>query len=90
MADRWANLPLVAGVWLLWAVNFLMYLTVAIVHSLEPFRYVENQRVCTDFAECSAFLLLWQAATCLLARFRHGGRPLRTGTAPSPPTPVGA
>ena len=63
-----ANLPLVTGVWLLWAVNFLMYLTVAIVHSLEPYRYVENQRVCTDFAECSAFLLLWQAAALLLAR----------------------
>ena len=80
LAVSWrAHLPLVAGVWLLWAVNFLMYLTVAIVHSLEPYRYVENQRVCTVFAECSALLLLWQAAVLLLARLRSV-RPL---TSPS-------
>lgn len=68
------NGPLVAGVWLLWATNFLMYLTVAIVHSLEPARYVENQRVCTVFGEFAAVLLVWQAVTLGLRRLRNRGK----------------
>lgn len=62
--------PLVAGVWLFWLVNFSMFLTVAIVHSLEPQRYVENQRVCTVFGECLTGLLVWQGATLLITRIR--------------------
>lgn len=55
--------PLVAGVWLLWATNFLMFLTVAIVHSLEVTRYVDNQRVCTVLGEFATVLLVWQGVT---------------------------
>lgn len=59
------NLPLVAGVWSWWAANFLMFLTVAVVHSLELARYVENQRVCTVFGEFAAVLVVWQGVAVL-------------------------
>ena len=62
------SLPLVAGVWLVWGINFTMFLTVAIVHSLEPRRYVENQRVCTVFGEFAALLLLLGGVTLLVSR----------------------
>ena len=52
--------PFVAGVWLVWIVNFGVFLTFAVVHILDTDRYRENQQICTAFGEFAALLLLAQ------------------------------
>jgi predicted O-methyltransferase YrrM len=66
---------LVGAVWLCLLVDFSIYLTVAVAHTLDIDRYVQNQRVCTVFGEFAVVLLPWQ----LLRRKAEKRSPTPTG-----------
>ena len=51
---------LAGAVGLCLVLNFAMYLTVAVAHTFDIVRYIDNQRVCTVFGEFAALLLPWQ------------------------------
>jgi hypothetical protein len=62
-------LPMVVpAVLLCFAVNFAIFLTIAVAHSLGFTRYVENQRIITTLSEFAALLLIWQCAVLFLNR----------------------
>ena len=66
--DPRANAALLACVALCAGVNFAMFLTIAVAHSLQFERYVENQRLLTVLTEFAALLLPLQ--------YLAGGSPL--------------
>jgi predicted O-methyltransferase YrrM len=51
---------LVGAVWLCLLVDFSLYLTVAVVHTLDIERYVQNQHACSVLGAFAAVLLPWQ------------------------------
>lgn len=52
--------PLVGAVWLCLLVNFSVFLTVAVVHTLDIDRYLQSQHACTVLGDFAALLLPWQ------------------------------
>ena len=71
LAWRRTGTPVVvAAVGLLFAVNFAAFLTVAVAHSFDISRYVDNQWLPTVFSEFAAGLLAWQCAVVFVERRR--------------------
>jgi hypothetical protein len=60
LLTRPGDRALAGAVWLLLLVNFAMYLTVAMAHTLDIDRYLQNQRICQVFGEFAILLLPWQ------------------------------
>ena len=55
------SVPLLVGAGLVFAVNFGMFLTVGVVHSLDIGRYVDTQLLGTQWSGFATVLLVWQA-----------------------------
>ena len=78
-----SNAILVAAVGLFFAVNFAMFLTISVAHTLDVARYVNNQRLVTKFSEFAAVLLAWQCAVVLVEK--RSSQPLSLDAGPTIP-----
>lgn len=66
--------PFLAGMVLVFGVNFAMFLTVAVVHSLDADRYVNTQLLLTQWSGFSAVLLVGSLPAILLTKAEAGPR----------------